>query len=121
MTTEGYLDFVSRSFSKYNNLQSAIKFHLAHIVSGLDFLKLFLLCLGSKIWSVVAASALHSRLCVQSTTGVSKPQSHARSSIAEVPLLAVALSEPDMSCLLGQMTSSLDAPAEVEIELVLAP
>ena len=72
VTTEGYLDFVSRSLSKYNNSQSAIEFHLARIVSGLNFLMLFLFCFSSKIWSVVATSALHSRLCVQSTTDVSK-------------------------------------------------
>jgi len=71
--TEGYLDFVSRSLSKYNNSQSAIEFHLACIVIGLNFLMLFLFCLSNKIWSVVAALALHSRLCIQSTTGVFKP------------------------------------------------
>jgi len=37
------------------------------------------------------------------------------SSTAEVPLLAAT------SCLPGQMAPSLDASAEVEIELVLAP
>ena len=72
MTTEGYLDFVSWSLSKYNNFQSAIEFHLAHIVIGLNFLMLFLFCLSSKIWLVVVASALHSWLCVQNTMYVSE-------------------------------------------------
>ena len=43
------------------------------------------------------------------------------SSTAEVPLLAAALPEPATLCLPGQMTPSLDASAEVEIEPVLAP
>ena len=49
------------------------------------------------------------------------PPHRARSSTAKVPLLAAALPEPAMLCLLGQMTPSLDASAEVEIEPVLAP
>ena len=121
MTTEGYLDFMSRSLSKYSNSQSAIEFHLAHTVSGLNFLMLFLFCLSRKFWSVVAASALHSRLCVQSTTDVSKSPRRTRSSTAEVLLLAATLPEPAMLCLPGQMTPSLDALAEVEIEPVVAP
>ena len=48
------------------------------------------------------------------------PPRRAWSSTAEVPLLATALLEPAMSCLPGQMTPSLDASAEVEIEPVLA-
>jgi len=49
------------------------------------------------------------------------PPRCARSSTAEVLLLAAALPEPAMLCLLGQMTPSLNASAEVEIEPVLAP
>ena len=121
VTNEGYLDFMSWSLSKYNNSQSAIEFHLARIVSGLNFLMLFLFCLSSKIWSVVAALALHGWFCVQSTTVYPSPPRRAWSSTAEVPLLVAALPEPATSCLPGQMAPSLDASAEVEIESALAP
>ena len=49
------------------------------------------------------------------------PPRRARSSTVEVLLLAAALPEPATLCLPGQMTPSLDALAEVEIEPVLAP
>jgi len=48
------------------------------------------------------------------------PPCRARSSTTEVLLLAAALPEPATLCLPGQMTPSLDASAEVEIEPVLA-
>ena len=44
-----------------------------------------------------------------------------RSSTADVPLLEVALLESAMLCLPGQMASSPDASAKVEIEPILAP
>ena len=52
---------------------------------------------------------------------IQAPPRHARSSTVEVSLLAAALPEPATLCLPGQMTPSLDASAEVEIEPVLAP
>ena len=49
------------------------------------------------------------------------PPRRARSSTVEVLLLAAALPELATLCLPSQMTPSLDASAEVEIEPVLAP
>ena len=108
VTIKGYLDFVSPSLSKYNTSQSAIEFHLAHIVIGLNFLMLFLFCLSCKIWSVVAASALHSWLCIQSTLVSKLSPSHTiiyywgTFAAAASPKLA-------MSHLPGQMAPSPDA------------